>query len=242
MASLAPEYPIRTERLLLRPLTLDDLDDLHAYMSRPDVCRYIPPVPRSREELAERFDNPQRCRTTLDGEDQALQLGLELDGRMIGDCLLFYRSVEHHQGEIGYVLNPDFHGHGYMTEAADAMLALGFDGLGLHRIMGRTDARNTASHSVLRRLGMRQEAVLRENEWFKGEWTDEIDFAILESEWRLPQFSSCPSVRPNFRSEFGRTEGQEGNSGQGGGEIGNQVIGVLDADRQPHQLGRHLQR
>jgi RimJ/RimL family protein N-acetyltransferase len=76
-----------------------------------------------------------------------------------------------------------------MTEAADAMLALGFDGLGLHRITARTDARNAASHAVLRRLGMRQEAVLRENEWFKGEWTDEIDFAILESEWRSRRFA-----------------------------------------------------
>ena len=64
------------------------------------------------------------------------------------------------------------------------MLRLGFDGLRLHRIIARVDARNTASAAVLRRLGMRQEAYLRENEWFKGEWTDEIDFAILESEWR----------------------------------------------------------
>jgi RimJ/RimL family protein N-acetyltransferase len=64
------------------------------------------------------------------------------------------------------------------------MLELGFDALGLHRIIGRIDARNDASAAVLRRVGMRQEAVLVENEWFKGEWSTEIDFAILEHEWR----------------------------------------------------------
>jgi RimJ/RimL family protein N-acetyltransferase len=181
--TLEPAYPIRTERLLLRPLTPADVDDLHAYYSRADVCRYIPPEPRDREQLLTRFDDPARCRTTLDDEGQVLQLGVELDGRVIGDCILFFHSVEHRHGEIGYVLNPDFHGHGYMTEAAVAMLALAFEGLGLRRITARTDARNTASHAVLRRLGMRQEAYLRENEWFKGEWTDEIDFAILRTEW-----------------------------------------------------------
>ena len=64
------------------------------------------------------------------------------------------------------------------------MLQLGFDGLGLHRIIGRLDARNAPSAAVLQRIGMRQEAHLRENESFKGEWTDELDFAILASEWR----------------------------------------------------------
>lgn len=48
----------------------------------------------------------------------------------------------------------------------------------------RIDARNLASAAVARRLGMRQEAVLIDNEWFKGQWSTEIDFAILEQEWR----------------------------------------------------------
>jgi RimJ/RimL family protein N-acetyltransferase len=71
-----------------------------------------------------------------------------------------------------------------VTEACRVLLALAFDGLGLHRVMARVDARNDASARVLRRLGMRQESHLRENEWFKGEWSDELDFAMLEDEWR----------------------------------------------------------
>ena len=63
------------------------------------------------------------------------------------------------------------------------MLAIGFDGLGLHRIVGRLDARNRASARVLERLGMRREAHLVENEHVKGEWTDELVYALLAREW-----------------------------------------------------------
>jgi RimJ/RimL family protein N-acetyltransferase len=51
-------------------------------------------------------------------------------------------------------------------------------------MIGRCDARNAASAGVLRHIGMRQEALFRENEWVKGEWTDELVFAILADEWR----------------------------------------------------------
>ena len=108
-------------------------------------------------------------------------------GELAGDVMLAWHSREHAGGELGYVFNPALGGHGYATEAANATLRLGFEGLGLHRITARIDARNEPSARVLRRLGMRQEAVLVENEWFKGEWTTEIDFAILDREWRSGQ-------------------------------------------------------
>jgi Acetyltransferases, including N-acetylases of ribosomal proteins len=176
-----------TERLLLRPLDpAADVDGLHAYWSRPDVCRYVPFEPRTREDVVARLAETAKTRSTLEAEGQALALAvlLHATGELIGDVLLFWHSAEHRSGEIGYVFNPDHHGHGYATEACRGLLALAFAGLGLHRVTARIDARNDASAGVLRRLGMRQEAVLVENEWFKGEWTTEIDFAILEHEWR----------------------------------------------------------
>jgi RimJ/RimL family protein N-acetyltransferase len=51
-------------------------------------------------------------------------------------------------------------------------------------VFGRTDPRNEASAALMRRLGMRQEAHLRENEIFKGAWGDELVFAVLEGEWK----------------------------------------------------------
>jgi RimJ/RimL family protein N-acetyltransferase len=181
---LRPAYPIRTERLLLRPLTINDVDALLAYRSRPDVCRYVPFEPMGRRLIGERLA-AQWATIALTDEGQALTLGIELarTGELVGDVVLFWHSQEHRGGEVGYILNPDFAGHGYATEAAHALLRLGFDELGLHRIIARLDERNEASAKVARRLGMRQEARLVHNELFKGEWSTELDFAMLADEW-----------------------------------------------------------
>ncbi|MDR7309720.1 RimJ/RimL family protein N-acetyltransferase/predicted enzyme related to lactoylglutathione lyase [Nocardioides luteus] len=179
----APDYPITTERLSLRPIDLErDLDDLHAYLSLEEVCRYIPPVPRDREQLREAYA-PSRRPSVLRREGEVISLGVEHEGRLIGDAVLFWHSEEQRSGEIGYVINPEFHGRGFATETARALLGLAFDGLGLHRVTARVDERNTASARVVERLGMRKEAVAREADWFKGEWTTLVHYAMLESEW-----------------------------------------------------------
>lgn len=190
-AGLRPDYPIRTERLLLRPLTGADADDLLAYRSIPDVCRYVPFEPMDRNTIADRLATDW-ARTALTDEGQHLTLGVELAGtsgltvtkRLVGDVILFWHSREHRGGEIGYVFHPAYAGKGYATEAANALLRLGFEGLGLHRIIARLDERNDASAAVARRVGMRQEARLVHNEIFKGEWSTELDFAILAREWK----------------------------------------------------------
>jgi RimJ/RimL family protein N-acetyltransferase len=182
--SLQPTYPIAGDRLVLRPLTTRDTDALLAYRGRPDVCRYVPFEPMNRDVIAERLAGPW-ARTELTGEGQALTLGAELrqTGELAGDCVLFWHSREHAGGEIGYVINPSLGGRGYATEAVTMMLRLGFEELGLHRITARIDERNEPSMRLARRVGMRQEARLVENEYFKGEWSTEVDFAMLASEW-----------------------------------------------------------
>lgn len=180
---LRPEYPIETERLLLRPYREADIDVLHDIQSRPEVVRYLYWEPRTREQVEKVI---RESGDQIDGEGGGLTLAIQPrdSDTMVGDVVLMYHSEVHRQGEIGYVLHPDHQGHGYATEAAAALLQLGFEGLDLHRIIARVDARNAPSAAVLRRIGMRQEAHLLENEWFKGGWSDELDFAILAAEWR----------------------------------------------------------
>ncbi|HEX5596569.1 MAG TPA: GNAT family protein [Micromonosporaceae bacterium] len=181
---LRPQYPIRTERLLLRPLTADDVDALLAYRSRPDVCRYVPFEPMTREVINERLATVW-ARHELTDEGQSLTLGVveAKTDELVGDVVLFWHSRLHGGGELGYVVNPDFGGSGYATEAARAVLALGFEELGLHRIVARIEERNEPSARLARRLGMRQEARLVQNELFKGEWSTELVFAMLADEW-----------------------------------------------------------
>jgi RimJ/RimL family protein N-acetyltransferase len=179
---------LRTERLLLRPLSERDVQAMVAYRSRADVCRYVPFTPMSLDDVAERIAT-QWARTELTDQGQALTLGVEVleTGGLVGDVVLFWHSRLHRGGELGYVLNPDHGGHGYATEAAVEMVRFGFEVVGLHRIVARVDERNTPSARLLSRLGMRQEARLVQNEFFKGEWTTELDFAILADEWEAPR-------------------------------------------------------
>ncbi len=184
---LRPAYPITTARLKLRPLAAADTPELLAYRGRQDVCRYLPFEPMNEETLTARLAGDLGSRE-LTAEGQALTVGVELadSGRLVGDVVLFFRSARHASGEIGYVFHPDIAGRGYATEACEAVLNLAFDktnGLGLHRIVARMDARNSASARLASRLGMRQEARHRLSEMFKGDWADVVIYALLDHEW-----------------------------------------------------------
>lgn len=178
-------FPLRTKRLLLRPFTEDDLDALHDMQSREEVVRYLYWGPRSREQVAEMLERIKKL-TSLDGEGHAIRMAVVVpeSGIVVGDVSLRRVSDEHAQAEIGFVIHPDHQGHGYATEASTALLQLGFRTLGLHRIIGRADPRNVGSVRVMERLGMRREALLLENELIKGEWGDEVVYAILATEWQ----------------------------------------------------------
>ena len=183
---LAPDYPILTERLLLRPIDAEgDLMAIHAYRSDPEVCRYVPFSPGTPEEMAERLADPERVRSVIDADDQALFLVMirRDTGELIGDLVLFWHSTEHLRTEVGYVLHPDHEGHGFATEGTRALLALCFEQAVAHRVTARLDVRNEASTRLLARLGMRREATLVEDEWFKGEWSTTLVYAMLDREW-----------------------------------------------------------
>jgi RimJ/RimL family protein N-acetyltransferase len=172
-----------TARMRLRPYSLDDyaaFADLHG---RADVARFLPWETRDAQASLAALQRHQDPRLDADGDGVTLAGFDKGGGRLVGEFVLFLRSVEHRGGEVGYIVHPDFQGRGLATEGARAMLQIGFETMGMHRIIARIDARNAGSARVLGRLGMRREALLLQNEWFKGEWGDEADYAMLESEW-----------------------------------------------------------
>jgi RimJ/RimL family protein N-acetyltransferase len=195
---LAIEDALRTERLTLRPFRATDLDDALAYLSLPEVVRYLYWEVRDRDEVRELLAR-RSTQDRLEREGDRLLLAVERaeDSRTIGEVTLLWASEAHRQGEFGFVFHPDVHGRGYATEAAARVLDLAFDELDLHRVYGRTDGHNDASAALMRRLGMRQEAHFRQNEIFKGAWGDERVFAILADEWRA---SRQGSARSNHRT------------------------------------------
>lgn len=179
-----PDLPLRTERLTLRAFRPDDLEALLVFHGDPEAVRYVPYEPRDRAAL-----EPVVARkvgsTALGGDGDLLELAAEetATGRLVGDLLLVLRSVRDETLEVGYIFDPASGGRGLATEAVRALLDLAFHAFGTRRVVARVDDRNTASCRLLERLGLRQEARLVENEWFKGVLSSEVDYAVLAREW-----------------------------------------------------------
>jgi RimJ/RimL family protein N-acetyltransferase len=176
--------PVTTPRLTLRPFVRDDLDDLARILGDESVNRYLYSEPRDRDEvlavLERRLGHDEKVT-----DDNVLRIAVDLrnTSRLIGDFMLHWKENEHRQGEIGGSLHPDYHGQGYASEIYVVLIELAFSTYGLHRVVGRCDARNTASIRSLEKAGLRREAHFIENEFVKGGWTDEVVLAIRASEW-----------------------------------------------------------
>ncbi|KXO91366.1 GNAT family N-acetyltransferase [Tsukamurella pseudospumae] len=174
-------FPISTVRLRLRPYRDDDIEWMHRVFSQPEVARYLLDEPWSREvaarKLAERLE-----RTGLETESRSLSLVVELDGAPIGTVLLWRTDDGNHKAGMGWSFDPAHHGHGYAREAAQALVDLAFDHYGLRRVTANMDGRNSASARVAEAIGMRREAVLRQDFFSKGEWTDDVVYGILHAD------------------------------------------------------------
>lgn len=185
--------PLRTERMLLRPLAATDADDVYEYQRLPEVLRYIPWPERDRAEA--RVHTEQRAdMRRLDGDGDAVFFAMVLDGepsvsdasrdRVVGDLMIRVGSAEHAQLEIGWVLHPGFQRRGLAAEGAREVVGFMFERLGAHRVFAHLDVRNLASAALCERLGMRLEGTLREEEYHDGQWEDTAVYGELRREWR----------------------------------------------------------
>jgi RimJ/RimL family protein N-acetyltransferase len=100
---------------------------------------------------------------------------------LLGDCALYFRDPE--QCELGFTMARLQQGKGYAREAVAALLQRVFVDWQRHRVVSITDARNLPAAKLLRHLGFRQEAHFVQHVRFKGSWCDELQFALLRSEW-----------------------------------------------------------
>ncbi|HWD96771.1 MAG TPA: GNAT family N-acetyltransferase [Acidimicrobiales bacterium] len=176
--------PVPTPRLTLRRFERDDLDALALIFEDISVNRYLYSEPRDRDETYVTLERRLEREDAVT-DDNLLNVAVELreTSRLIGDFMLRWKEDAHRQGEIGGSLHPDYHGQGYASEIYVALIELAFSSFGLHRVVGRCDARNAASIRSLEKSGLRREAHFIENEFVKGEWTDEMVLAIRASEW-----------------------------------------------------------
>jgi RimJ/RimL family protein N-acetyltransferase len=163
-----------------------DAADLLECQSNADIVRYIP-WPESTEETVKKHIVRTLAESVIapkeDGEDLVLVWQAKATGKVIGQSNLNIESKEHNCAEIGWVTHQDFHRQGYAREASEAVLKYAFDVLQIHRVKAVMDTRTPASAAVAESLGMRKEAEFKEVEFFKGDWCDMWNYAILRSEF-----------------------------------------------------------
>jgi len=179
---------IETERLILRPLTIADLEDVWAYASDPEVTRFTI------------FDYHTSRRTTQQWLESALAssagenflFGIEhrVDGRVIGSCAIRAWNREHNLAEMGWALARAFWNQGYATEAVRALIGFGFEHLKLNRIQALCVPAHLASRRVMEKAGMKFEGILRQAEFFKGAYQDLALYSILRQEHRRTELAS----------------------------------------------------
>jgi RimJ/RimL family protein N-acetyltransferase len=183
---LKPWFPLTTERLLLREFRPEDFDDVHAYASLPEVCRFMEWGPNTLEQTQAFMDRNLGAQGAWPRDGVSLAMEQRADGRVIGSIRLTVSDRPNLTGDFGYTLGSAHWRRGYATEASRAMVEAGFRALGLHRLWADCDPENVGSWGVMEKLGMRREAHHRANKLIKGEWRDSYLYAILAEEWISP--------------------------------------------------------
>ena len=176
--------PIRTGRLVLRRFNGGDLDAFHAYHSLPETARFLPGPAKTYTQSMERVGRYANFVFEKEGDWVALAIEAADQPGLLGEVVLKWLPGRG-QAEVGWTLAPAARGRGYCIEAANAVLRLGFEELGLHRIEARLDELNGVSASLCDRLGMRLEARHIDKWHYKGQWATELVYAILADEWRI---------------------------------------------------------
>ena len=179
---------LRTERLLLRPFTLDDVGDVLEYTNDPEWARYqvnIPPLPYSRkdaETLVAMFLDPAKW-----VKIGILQMfAIEFESKVIGEIHLNQRDEDrqNERVELVYSLSRQHWGKGLMTEAAQAVMNWAFKTYSFNRMFAYCDPRNIGSRRVLEKLGMKREGQLRSHLKWNDEFRDQQYYGILRAEWK----------------------------------------------------------
>jgi RimJ/RimL family protein N-acetyltransferase len=178
VTNAAPVFaPRQSARLLLRPIAVEDWPQIHRYMSDPEVTAWLP------EGLLDEAASQAFAARHAGQAPEALAV-LSRDGAEFLGHMVFHPWFAPRTHEIGWVIARAHQGRGYATEAADALLAWAFEGLGCHRVIATCQPQNPASWRVMEKLGMRREAHFRAClPRPSGDWWDEYFYAVLADEY-----------------------------------------------------------
>lgn len=179
------QFPVlETDRLILRKLLIEDAAILQEYWSHPDVTKYLTLEPfKTVEEAIAMIE----LLNGLPASSQGIRWAItrKEDGKVLGTCGFHNYKPEHHRAEVGYELGNAYWKQGIMTEALTTILHYGFTMAGYNRIEAFVSIGNEKSSGILKKMGFKQDGLLREYEFARGGFVDLYCFSLLKSEFIL---------------------------------------------------------
>jgi ribosomal-protein-alanine N-acetyltransferase len=171
---------ITTDRLVLRKLTYNDVDDVYAYGIMPEVSRYcIWETHRSKENAITFIRSVQEKYAKNEPADWAIYH--KEDKKVIGAIGYVWSAPEHMKCEVGYALSCRYWNKGYATEALKAFIRYNFEQACIHRIEARCNQENVGSYRVMEKAGMQFEGLHKDQLFVKGNFWTMRQYAILNS-------------------------------------------------------------
>ncbi len=174
---------ITTERLVLKPMALEEAELFYTYRSMEEVKKMQGWFPESLEDAELFIAKYSRSGEPIVGTWKQFGIYLHDSGLLIGDC--GFNMFEEEQAGIGYTISPEFQRKGYGSEAVAGMLKHLFERMKLHRVMASTDPANYSSISLLEKLGFRKEGEFKKSIKINGEWKDDLAFGLLKEEYEM---------------------------------------------------------
>lgn len=175
-----PFPEIETDRLLLRRINNDDVNEVFELRSNPETMKYIPrPLVKNNEDALAHIEMIDEKIETNIGINWAITL--KGNPKLLGIIGYYRMQPENYRAEIGYMLSPDFHGKGIIPEAVNILIKYGFEKLKLHSIEAVIDPENYASEKVLQKCGFVKEAHFKESEFWEGKFLDKVVYSLLNS-------------------------------------------------------------
>jgi RimJ/RimL family protein N-acetyltransferase len=173
---------IYTDRLVLRPFSLEDAEDVQCLAGDWDIAATTLSIPHPYERgMAESWISTHHDEF-IRGRKTVFAVAHRELGELLGAVSLTLRRV-HRCAELGYWIGKPYWNHGYATEAAIAAIHYGFRELHLHRIYATHLGRNPASGRVMTKAGMHREGNLREHVLKWGAFDDLVTYGVLACEY-----------------------------------------------------------
>lgn len=175
-----PFPELRTERLLLRRITVADAREIFFLRSDTVVLQYLSKEPVATIDDAVAFIN--KVNSDIDSNDAIIwAITLHNEPEITIGTICYWRvQKEHYRAEIGYALHPYYWRKGIMKEAILKVLGYGFDVMRLHSVEARINPLNLASAAILKTTGFIQEAYFKEDFCFNGKFEDTAVYSILQ--------------------------------------------------------------